>query len=414
MNLCYFPAGALGGGTALRVLGPDNPGRLAVGRAGGAAVLTAALGLAAAPADTPRFNGAARRLLVEGARVNLCQGAASIGLEPWVATGMAARAPAASPNGAAEAALLTETTGSSANNYGSAYVNFTAGVTYAASIFAKAGTCPTIQLSFLAAAFGGQQYANFDLAAGQVGTLGTTVSNARIEALRDGWFRCVMVLTATATAAARLYVAMTPSASATRLPTYAGSGRTVLVWGAQIEEAAFASSPVMPVPGTTTTAAREADVPLWQPPGGFGPQGTVVVRAMLPQLAPFGASQGLWQIDDGTDQNRIQLRNSSAGSAITGVVDLGGANLATLSAGNMVPGTPFQAAFAWAPGDQALCLNGGEAQTAAATLPAGLTRMLVGHASVQLSRAAHGEVELVDYRPARLPNALLQALTRAA
>jgi hypothetical protein len=53
-------------------------------------------------------------------------------------------------------------------------------------------------------------------------------------------------------------------------------------------------------------------------------------------------------------------------------------------------------------------------QTASAALPAGLIRMLVGHASVQLNRAAHGEVELVEYRPTRLPNSLLQALANAA
>ncbi|MFC7552619.1 hypothetical protein ACFQU7_10690 [Pseudoroseomonas wenyumeiae] len=80
----------------------------------------------------------------------------------------------------------------------------------------------------------------------------------------------------------------------------------------------------------------------------------------------------------------------------------------------MTPGVPFRAAFAWAPGDQALCLSGGEVQTAAAVLPTGLTRLLVGHASTQLNRAAFGEVELLDYRPTRLPDAMLQALSGAA
>jgi hypothetical protein len=118
---------------------------------------------------------------------------------------------------------------------------------------------------------------------------------------------------------------------------------TFRVYVPQMELGPFASSTILPPAGAPAASSRAADLPVWAPAGGFGAQGTVVVRAMLPQLAPFGASQGLWQIDDGTDQNRILLRNTSAGSAITGVVDVGGTSLATLAAGKMTPGTPFRA-----------------------------------------------------------------------
>lgn len=409
MNLCHFPAGALEGHAALRVLGPGHPGRLAVSRAGGATALTATSSVVAAAANSPRFNGAARRLLVEGRRSNQIRNARGEGAIPGPYASTGALPSFWALNGAAPAVL--EIIGSGEED-GLSYTDIRA-----------AGN------STFALRFGGPAEAT--------STAGQSIASAVYVRLLAGVLSDAAVLEvdfftnnasstnkiAIAPTAARLssqrfsnvYLFPTAVSVVSRLRFSGSYDLTLRIAAPTLElDAAFPSSPILPPAGAPAVSTREADLPLWQPPGGFGAQGTLVVRAMLPQIAPFGASQGLWQIDDGTDQNRIQLRNTSAGSAITGVVDSGGANLATLSPGNMVPGTPFRAAFAWAPGDQALCLNGGEVQTAAAALPAGLGRLLVGHASTQLNRAAFGEVELVDYRPARLPNAMLQALSGAA
>jgi hypothetical protein len=413
MNLSYFPVGALGGGHALRLLGPDNPGRLAVSRAGAATVLTEALVLAAAPPDTPRFHAEARRLLVEGARTNAL-------LNPRAEGGSTAAYPAEWSSLATVGGITRELggtgieagmpffqlrfhgtpTASGGNRTGLQSTSAAAaqGQAWTLSAFLRrvagssAGTSPVLRLTERNAA-GGPVQTNTSSVLAVSDSLGrfsyaTTLSSSTVAGITPEF-----VLNVT---------------SGTPVDV------TYRIYLPQMEQAPFASSPMLPAAGGTGASSRAADLPVWQHPGGFGAQGTLVVRAMLPQIAPFGASQGLWQIDDGTDQNRIQLRNTSAGSAITGVVEIGGNTLATLSAGNMVPGTPFRAAFAWAPGDQALCLNGGEAQAATAALPAGLTRLLVGHASTQLNRAAFGEVELVDYRPTRLPNAMLQALSGAA
>ncbi|WP_420014339.1 hypothetical protein, partial [Teichococcus deserti] len=128
--------------------------------------------------------------------------------------------------------------------------------------------------------------------------------------------------------------------------------------------------------------------------------------------AAAGASPaGLLQIDDGSDANRLLLRNAAGGSAIQALAVGGGATLATLAGGSMIAGTAFRAALAWSGSELALCLNGGTVQAAAATLPGGLTRLLAGHGSAGLTQAANGQLALLDYRPARLPNAMLQALS---
>ena len=70
----------------------------------------------------------------------------------------------------------------------------------------------------------------------------------------------------------------------------------------------------------------------------------------------------------------------------------------------------FRAAFAWAPGSQSACMTGGAIQTAAATLPAGLARLLPGHGSGGWNRALNGSVRLLQYLPSRLPDTQLQGL----
>lgn len=155
-------------------------------------------------------------------------------------------------------------------------------------------------------------------------------------------------------------------------------------------------------------------MPVWSPAGGFGAAGTLMLSAMLPNLAVFGVNQGLAQIDDGTDQSRLLVRNTSGGSEVFAVVDRNGTTLAALSGGNITRGVPFSVALAWAPGELAFCLNGGMVQGASATLPTGLIRLLIGHASAALDRPANGEIGRIDHHPQRLPDAMLQALTAAA
>jgi hypothetical protein len=413
MNLSFFPVGALGGGGALRVLGPDNPGRLAVSRSGGATVMTASLSLAAAAANTPRFNAEARRLLVEGARGNAIA-------NPRAEGGSTTAYPA-EWGSLATIAGITRELGGTGTEFGMPYFQIRFSGTPGAS-----GDCRTQMQGTAAAAAQGQAWtvsAFIRRVAGSANGIAPalrlmerTAAGGAIVANNSGALAVTESLARfsfTATVGAGTTAGLTPEFVVSVTGGVAVDA-TFRIYVPQMELGPFASSPILPPAGAPAASSRAADMPAWAPAGGFGAQGTVVVRAMLPQLAPFGASQGLWQIDDGTDQNRILLRNTSAGSAITGVLDVGGTSLATLAAGNMTPGAPFRAAFAWAAGDQALCLGGGAVQTASAALPPGLIRMLVGHASVQLNRAAHGEVELVEYRPTRLPNSLLQALANAA
>jgi hypothetical protein len=418
MNHAFSLTQGVGSGGALRVLGPAFAGRLKLVRAGAAMQSDAASVMQPALPDTPRFMGAARRLLVEEARANAVRNpngegalAGSPGTMPthWRWNGPHGVVPGVAGTGTEDGIPYVDIRFAGAATQAGTNANISP--EQITSIAAASGQVWTMScyLRLVAGSFPGNslnlQHGEFSAGGGFLAA-STGKANPTTAALAGQR----IVLTRTLANASTAYVAMLFFLSYT-----AGQevDFTLRVGAPQIEIGGFASSTILPAPGSLVTSNRAADVPVWTPPGGFGGQGTIVVKAMLPQGAPFGASQGLWQIDDGSDLNRIQLRNTSAGAAITGVVDVAGSTLATLSGGNMAPGTPFRAAFTWAAGDQALCLTGGTVQSAAVALPSGLARMLVGHGSTLLNRAANGEVELVDYRPARVSNALLQALANA-
>ena len=371
-------------------------------------------------ADTPRFHGPARRLLVEAARTNLirnprCEGAVAgtpgtlpslfgvvggntVGLQRTIlGSGAEGGIPYVemrlfgTPNATGSYRLSVE-----ASNY----VAAAQGQSWVLSAFLRlvGGTLP--------AAGGPQLTLTQRLASGS--TVGSTMMS---ESFAPG---------AAPLAAQRFALAVTLTGATTevispeiRFPAQLGVpvDFTLRIGAPQLEQGPAASSPILPPAGTPGSTARAADRLAWSPAGGFGPQGTLLVQAMLPQTAPFGEHQGLFQLDDGSDANRILLRNTSGGATLFGVVDSGGATLAAIPGGNVTAGAVFRAGLAWAPGDQALCLNGGAVQAAAVALPAGLNRLLVGHGSTLLNRAANGEIAVLDYRPTRLPDAMLQALT---
>jgi hypothetical protein len=104
-------------------------------------------------------------------------------------------------------------------------------LTYVFSVYVKAGTHSFIQLARLASPV---VFANFDLAAGTVGTSNVT---ANIQNVGSGWYRCSITVTATATVAAAFYISMVESASTSQFGNWNPVGtETIELWGAQLEQ----------------------------------------------------------------------------------------------------------------------------------------------------------------------------------
>lgn len=413
--------GLLGADPALRLLGPAYATRLQVARAGGALVADAAGTYQPVAAGLPRFQGAAQRLLVEGAASNLIRNPRLEGAAPGAQVGVNAALPSfwsiVSALGLKVGVL--ETGVENGLPYLDLQITGTTNASGSLRLSMENGNAP--------AAPGQTWTASVFLRLLAGGTAGLAVRTMLVERNSGGSFLTSNLGPSFVPAGAslgrqRLVQTYTTAQSSTTqiTPEFTIGAEagvavdvTLRIGAPQLEMGGGATSPMLPPAGAPAVSSRAADQAVWAPQGGIAGEGTVLLRAMLPSVAGFGTHQGLFQMDDGTDANRIALRNTSAGSGLYGVADSGGANLATLPGGNMAPGQPFRAALAWSAGELAFCLNGGGVQTAAAAMPGGLKRMLVGHAAAALNRPANGEIEFIDYRTLRLPNTMLQALTAA-
>jgi len=118
--------------------------------------------------------------------------------------------------------------------------NSTNGVTYTHSIYAKKNTNDFIQLVGTGSIYTSSTvYANFDLNNGVVGLVGAGTI-ATIQNVGNGWYRCTMTATATATISGSfIYPCLITSATSARGESNTLS-TSVFLWGAQLTEGSSA------------------------------------------------------------------------------------------------------------------------------------------------------------------------------
>ncbi len=179
--------------------------------------------------------------LIEGARTNLIAAGNSEHFELangglvqlTVATG------AIAPDGSSTACKLQEANATSESHLAAFNISWTNASVYQITVYLKAVERTWGAIGISSTVFTGGGTAWFNLATGAVGqaTAGFTTS---MTTATNGYWRCVLSFTATATAAAGIFVY---TASANGVTTYAGTtGSGILAWGIQAEVGAFPSS----------------------------------------------------------------------------------------------------------------------------------------------------------------------------
>jgi hypothetical protein len=167
------------------------------------------------------------------------------------------------PDGTVTADKLVENTATTSHILAvpstTAYVS---GSTYTASIYLKKGERSIVGISQNTFAdFGSTwRYAVFDLNAG---TIVNQVADplATITHVGNGWYRCTITLTATASATGRLVRMWLSNGATTLTPAYTGDGFSgVYVWGAQSEAGAFATNYIKTEASQVTRAADVASI----------------------------------------------------------------------------------------------------------------------------------------------------------
>jgi len=253
---------------------------------------------------------------------------------------------------------------------------FTSGTIYTESGFFKQGTGDAgryVQMTYPAARFSQNGFANFDLQAGAVVASGGTADTnraARIENYGNGWYRCSFTATCTSTGTENGFTAILITASgSTRAPSFAGTTTDVLYgWGAQTETGSIATSYI---PTTTTSATRNAEV-----------------------IPLSGAVSGCIGQSEGTIYAEVDLRASASSSARRIVnMSVDGSNLLSLEIPNAGTSVEFSA------------VSGGSSVTATASgITTGIYKIAVGYNSAASGTVLYVNGTLRDTKTIAIPN----------
>ena len=230
----------------------------------------------------------------------------SAAYQPWVQSVVSATANSGTaPDGTNTAYKVVATSGAisipgSSWRLQSSGFSTTIGVPYTVSAYAKASGFNVLQLR-VSPTFGlttGSYAAfRFNLSTGQlIGTgLTSTSYNATITPVGNGWYRCSVTGTSTATTS---YAGILPDDSVAT----AGNGTDgILLWGFQVEQADSASTYI---PTTTSQVTRAADVLALADSGWLNQtEGTFYVDRRLRAL---NNNQTLFSLDNGTSDIEVR------------------------------------------------------------------------------------------------------------
>jgi hypothetical protein len=196
--------------------------------------------------------------------------------------------------------------------------------------------------------------------------------------------------------------------------SYTGDGTSGLYIGGMSLKAS--SSPSSYIPTTTAAASRSADVAQLSATAlaamqGYLASGTFYLYARLPNAAPAAHDQVLMRMDDGTNNNFIEITNPAGTTNIACQIVAAGATVFQQVGGTFVPGSFFKVAVSMAPSNFSISVNGGTAiNGATGAIPMGLTECWLGSRS-GTSAFMNGEINDFGYYSPRYAATDMPALT---
>lgn len=292
-------------------------------------------------ANVPRLDylgSSCPRLLLEPQRTNLATYSEQFNNAAWTKQEVNVTANAAiAPDGTQSADNIVPTTVLGTHQiFSGALVSSSQ---CAMSVYAKANGYTTFHMLDRAS---GSNGAAFNLANGTVTNAGSGVGT--ITSVGNGWYRCTAVATTTGV---RFYIP-TPASN------FTGDGTSgVLLWGAQVEAGAYATS-YIPTLGAAVT--RGADAASKTSASALIGQTEGTLYAEFTRLN-VGNAVVLFQTNDGTSNNRAQIEISTSGAAI-GVALSGGALTCLIIGPTLALGQTHKVAISYKANDFKLYVNG--------------------------------------------------------
>jgi hypothetical protein len=216
-------------------------------------------------------------LSVEAAATNLLVQSSTFTSASWAKSGLTPTITGTAPDGTASANLITEDTTTAAHYFYGTAPLLTAGVTYTASGYLKAGTQRYI--SMRGEAVGASATYPWITLDTQLGTINANglVTSSIVQALPSGWFRVSLTFVSFSTFNGNIVfggsnVSTAPGTGSTLGTSYTGTSLTWSAWGAQVEQG---YAPTSFVATTSSAATRAGDVAYLPVTGVRGVNGSV-------------------------------------------------------------------------------------------------------------------------------------------
>jgi hypothetical protein len=370
-------------------------------------------------ANLPRFDYdpvtlAPKGLLIEESRTNLMLQSQAIDQSPWAVsqlntTGTPAYIDvAASPDGTQNADKLIPNTVST-QHYAQQAITLADNTVYALTVYAKASELIAIRLSLgtKAGAFPG---AYFNLSTGVVTNEVSSPVSTSITPVGNGWYRCTVVANSgTGGTAPQLRIW---AISGVNTISFAGNDSDgVLVWGAQVETGAFATSYI---PTTTTSLTRNADV-VTMTGTNFSDwynasEGAISVTLQSLPNAGTSVSRAVC-INDGTANNSLISAWVNASTTMRSRLVVGGATQFQFT-GAVDPTNKNTICTAYKENDFAASFNGAAALTDATGSLGAPNQLAISGDGTGTTNVYCGHIEKILYWPQRITNAEAQAFAK--
>jgi hypothetical protein len=370
-----------------------------------------------AAVNTARFDYdpvtlACRGLLIEESRTNLLLRSEGLDASPWIQinTTTITSNNTTAPDGATTAERFTVGATTQAYGFFNSTTSWTSGVTYTSSFFLKADQVTRVRIS------AGSQATHpisaiFDLT-GNGSIVGTPTGTAYIERYANGWYRCSVTATSTATGLTSLRVTAVTGTN----DNYPGNSvDSFWAWGAQNEVGAFATSYIPTVASSVVRSADVCSITGSAFTGFYNPlEGSFATSQIFNAPATVTQGQVVFDVNDTTILNRTRLvRNATNGFMIYANTVNGTQDVAITGSTAMNAGAVTKFAGCMKANDFTIYLNNvSQGVDTVATMQSAPTTFTIGDASSGLTRVPlNGTIAAIRYFRKRLPNAKLQAFT---
>ena len=248
---------------------------------------------------------------------------------------------AVSPEGVQNAALLERTTIGNVQQTKSV----TSGVTYAISVFGKAGTSSIVRL--IATGLFPATEVSYDLSDESITVETGSVIDSDIEDYGNGWYRCWFTLAPTSTGNGQI-----------RINT--GDNVNIYVYGAQLEAGSYPTS-YIPTYGTSTTRVADAATKTGISSLIGQTEGTLFVDAYFDGVNQALSRMGLFVRMAGTNTGYAFL-NFYLGK-LNCALRVGGVTMFDSLQTGLLPAGRYKIAMGYKSGDTAIYMNGNQVAT---------------------------------------------------